>query len=132
MGYLQIGGSKLSCSSSATHIKYQIIGIAEGLKYLHDEGVIHSDIKADNILISNDGAPRICDFGISRMLAVSQTLNSSTTGHTRGSVRWMAIELLNIDDQTPAHTIETDIWAFGMTVHVWLSCYYSCLHYLTI
>ena len=88
---------------------------------MHGEGVIHSDIKADNVLISKSGVPRICDFGISRMLAASQTLNSSTGGHIRGSVRWMAIELFVISDPAPVHTFKTDIWAFGMTVHVRLN-----------
>ncbi|KAI5119303.1 hypothetical protein M0805_008218 [Coniferiporia weirii] len=96
-----------------------ILGIAEGLKYLHDEGVIHSDIKADNVLVSRSGVPRICDFGISRMLAASQTFGgaSTQTGGIRGSVRWMAIELLVISDPPAKHSTQSDIWAFGMTVY---------------
>lgn len=92
--------------------------MAEGLEYLHGEGVIHSVIKADNVLISKTGEPRICDFGISRVLVASQTLASSTDGSLRGSVRWMAIELFMINGPPPVHTTYTDIWAFGMTVHV--------------
>ena len=99
-------------------IRPQILGIAEGLKYLHDEGVIHSDIKAGNVLISSIGVPRICDFGISRMLASSQTFDVTTSGHLKGTTRWMAKELMMIGDPPPAHTFQTDVWAFGMTVHV--------------
>lgn len=80
-------------------------------------GVVHSDIKADNVLISNTGLPLICDFGISRILAATHSLDT-TSGQLRGSSRWMAIELLSIGDSSPVHTFESDVWAFGMTVHV--------------
>lgn len=112
-----VGLKSLTCGYSLIII-LKILGVAEGLEYLHDKGVIHSDIKADNVLISRTGEPRICDFGISRVLAASQTLASSTGGSLRGSVRWMAIELLTVNGPPPVHTIYTDIWAFGMTVHV--------------
>ena len=81
-------------------------------------GVVHSDIKADNVLISNTGLPLICDFGISKVLVASQTLDADTSSQLKGSARWMAIELLIIGDLPPAHTFQTDVWAFGMTVHV--------------
>lgn len=70
--------------------------------------------------MSNSGIPQICDFGMSRMLAGSGTIGSTTSGHLRGSARWMAIELLQMNDSSPnpVHTFESDIWAFGMTVHV--------------
>ena len=88
---------------------------------MHIEGVIHSDIKADNVLISNTGLPLICDFGISRMLAASQSMDTTTSGQLRGSSRWMAIELFDVGDSSPIHTFQSDVWAFGMTVHVRMS-----------
>ena len=74
----------------------------------------------DNVLISGSGIPQICDFGISRILAASETHSSKSSGNLRGSTRWMAIELLKITDSGPhpKHTLETDVWAFGMTIHV--------------
>ncbi|KAH8115058.1 kinase-like domain-containing protein [Phellopilus nigrolimitatus] len=96
-----------------------VIGIAEGLKYLHSQGVIHSDLKAENVLISDDGLPRICDFGISRILISSQTFGgtSSQNNGTKGSLRWMSKELLEICEPPNTHSMESDIWAFGMTVY---------------
>lgn len=119
-GHRHFGTGKLPFSSKCDCliIRSQITGIAEGLKYLHDEGVVHSDIKADNVLISNTGVPRICDFGISKMLASSHTFDVTTSGHLKGSTRWMAKELMIIGDPPPVHTFQTDVWAFGMTVHV--------------
>ncbi|KAI5121784.1 hypothetical protein M0805_009595 [Coniferiporia weirii] len=103
-----------------TDIEAMVLGIAKGLGYLHDQGVVHSDLKADNVLISQLGCPLICDFGISRMITSSQTLYISTThnGSPRGSTRWMSIELFGIgSDIDPKHTKASDIWAYGMTIY---------------
>ncbi|THH07806.1 hypothetical protein EW145_g3134 [Phellinidium pouzarii] len=100
-------------------VLHMTLGIAEGIEYLHLQGVIHSDIKADNVLVSSSGVPRICDFGISGMLAASQTIGatSTQTNGVRGSVRWMAPELILPSESPIFHSMQTDIWAFGMTVY---------------
>ncbi|KAI5120415.1 hypothetical protein M0805_006916 [Coniferiporia weirii] len=101
-----------------------VLRIAEGIEYLHTANVVHSDIKPDNILISSSGEPRICDFGISRMLVESKSLSfgDSTTGDLKGTIRYMSIELLRATDVEP-HTYSkaSDIWAFGMTLLVFLT-----------
>ncbi|KAL5504047.1 hypothetical protein ACEPAH_8120 [Sanghuangporus vaninii] len=102
---------------SITHLA---LGMAAGLEFMHARDIIHSDLKADNILISKDYQPLICDFGISRILDSSQSAFVSTThdGHAKGSMRWMAVELLDpCDDVEPKHSKETDVWAFGMTLY---------------
>jgi hypothetical protein len=43
-----------------------IRGIAEGLAYAHRKGIVHSDLKPANVYITQDGAPKILDFGIAR------------------------------------------------------------------
>lgn len=56
--------------------KYIIIyGIAEGMRYLHSQAIMHRDLKPDNILIDDNYYPYICDFGISK---ISESLSISS------------------------------------------------------
>jgi parallel beta-helix repeat protein len=55
-----------------------IQGIAEGLSYAHHKGVIHRDLKPQNILLAADLTPKIADWGLSRLL--SQDTTASVTG----------------------------------------------------
>jgi serine/threonine protein kinase len=42
--------------------------IINGLKYVHSKGVLHRDIKLDNILLTSEGDVKICDFGVSKIV----------------------------------------------------------------
>jgi len=95
-------------------------GIARGLAYLHFHGVIHSDLKADNVLVSPSGEALVTDFGISSIIESTLTLEfGSDSNAMRGSSRWLAEELLRFSDGSEGsrHTMESDVWAFGMTVY---------------
>ncbi len=60
---------------------YPIIqGIARGIDYAHDMGIVHRDIKPDNIIITRDSVPKITDFGIARILDTSSTQDSGIIG----------------------------------------------------
>ena len=53
-------------------IKKWILDIAKGLKFLHENNVVHRDIKSDNILIDKNGVCKIADFGCSIKLKPNQ------------------------------------------------------------
>lgn len=79
-------------------------------------------------MVSNTGTPLICDFGISRLIAITTSLGlyaHTESGTPKGTCRWMSPELLLPPvGQSASHTKESDIWAFGMIVYV----SYSVLH----
>ncbi|KAL5496064.1 hypothetical protein ACEPAH_3157 [Sanghuangporus vaninii] len=92
-----------------------IVGIAKGLNYLHKMDAIHSDIKGENVLVSDSIPPKaiICDFGSSRIIEASLELGRPSS-RDKGTVRWLAYELVAGSD---THSKETDVWAFGMTIY---------------
>jgi len=48
-------------------------GAAEGLRYAHEQGIVHRDIKPDNIMIAPDGTPKISDWGLSKAEGTKQS-----------------------------------------------------------
>ncbi|OJA20637.1 hypothetical protein AZE42_09915 [Rhizopogon vesiculosus] len=83
--------------------------ISRGMVYLHDENVLHGDLKASNVLVDDNGRCVISDFGQSEMKwEVSRRSGKSITN---GTLRWQAPELLNgATKLTPA----TDVYAFSI------------------
>ncbi|KLO11006.1 kinase-like protein, partial [Schizopora paradoxa] len=104
----------------AMEICNMISGVASGLIYLHAEGIIHSDLKGSNILVSDDDRPLLADFGTAISLT-SRSLAATEMHGQKGTLRYMAKELFAQDNFT-GHTEETDIWAFGMVIYV---CFYD-------
>ncbi|KAF7296705.1 Kinase-like protein [Mycena chlorophos] len=86
--------------------------IAQGLAFLHDQKVVHGDLRGSNILVDDDGHACLTDFG----LTVLSDATTQTTQHGAGSVRWMAPETLNptacgLDKFVK--TTASDIYAFA-------------------
>ncbi|KAF8708350.1 kinase-like protein, partial [Rhizoctonia solani] len=94
--------------------------IASAVVYMHemDPPIVHGDLKAENILISQNRTPRISDFGLSRAVKNSDTPTGYTTSAFHGSMRWMSPELHYADEdgRPPAFTPASDVWAFGMVM----------------
>ncbi|KAG8931371.1 hypothetical protein FRC01_001429, partial [Tulasnella sp. 417] len=91
-----------------------VIEIAEGLAYLHQCGVIHGDLKGNNVLISNDEHILLCDFGLAKHV----TSRTSTSLRGVGSIPWQSPELLR---DASRRTFQSDVYAFGITIYEVLS-----------
>ncbi|KAK8860813.1 hypothetical protein M9Y10_012503 [Tritrichomonas musculus] len=110
-------GSLRSLFSTFTATKKYIciLGISNAMKYLHEQGIIHKDLKLDNILIDQDDFPRICDFGLSICFPQSLTMSMNFTATDfLGTPMFMSPELLKGDDR---YGPGIDVYAFSMLVY---------------
>ena len=86
-----------------------MLGVAQGLSFLHQSGIVHGDIKARNVVLDTDDVPKICDFGMTKT-SDYRTTSSALKG--LGTSTHMAPELLNGVHKTT----ESDVFAFAMTL----------------
>jgi serine/threonine protein kinase len=82
--------------------------------HFHAQGVLHRDIKSNNIKISSDGRVKVLDFGIARL---QKSGNLTSTGVVIGTPGMLAPEQVNGQTLTPA----TDVWQMGVLIYEMLT-----------
>ncbi|WVZ87554.1 hypothetical protein U9M48_034173 [Paspalum notatum var. saurae] len=91
-----------------------IAQVLEGLVYLHEQGVIHRDIKGRNILTTKEGIVKLTGFGAATKITEADV----NTGVVIGTPYWMAHEVIKISGACTT----SDIWSVGCTIIELLTC----------
>lgn len=100
---------------SGVQIVLAVYQIAEGMRYVHSQKVVHRDLKPTNILIGCDGSIKIGDFGISKLISTEEQ-SSMTAGV--GTQKFMAPEIIDENDK---YNEKVDVYSFGVVVFFVLS-----------
>lgn len=93
---------------SGTHLSTIALTVAYGMIKLHQQGLIHRDLKSSNILLDKDGLPKLCDFGSSRVFSAERKLSKRV-----GTYSHMAPELY----EGTAYTTKADVYSFAFTLY---------------
>lgn len=99
------------------------VKLADGLSAVHKRGIVHSDIKPDNIMVRENGEPVLVDFGIAKLAASADeqaTLVGDSVppaGRIEGTLAYMAPEVIRGDPPTE----RSDIFSLGTVIYEMLS-----------
>jgi serine/threonine-protein kinase len=86
------------------------LAVADGLAFAHNHGLVHRDVKPQNVLLNRDGEVKVTDFGIARSLHVEQGVTQ--TGTVLGTGEYLAPEQASGKPVSPA----TDVYSLGVVL----------------
>ena len=86
------------------------LAVADGLAFAHDHGLVHRDVKPQNVLLSSEGEVKVTDFGIARSLHVEHGVTQ--TGTVLGTGEYLAPEQASGKPVSPA----TDVYSLGIVL----------------
>jgi serine/threonine protein kinase len=112
-----------------TAVRHYMFGLLRGLAYLHEQQVIHGDIKSANVLVDQDGQVKLADFGCAVRFDLKQNGKEPEGGEDGedgeegeegedavvplvGTIPWMAPEVVKQEEFCQA----SDIWSVGCTL----------------
>ncbi|KAG0257332.1 copper transport protein ctr1 [Actinomortierella ambigua] len=92
--------------------------IARGLAFIHQEKVLHRDLKSANVLLTKHMEVKLADFGLAKvrsMASAASAADQSKGGGLAGTLRWIAPELLYASTK-PKYSDKSDVYALGMVM----------------
>eukprot|EP01064_Diplonema_japonicum_P033733 TRINITY_DN6735_c0_g1_i1.p1 TRINITY_DN6735_c0_g1~~TRINITY_DN6735_c0_g1_i1.p1 ORF type:complete len:863 (+),score=101.22 TRINITY_DN6735_c0_g1_i1:52-2640(+) len=110
-------------------VRYYMKDLTEAVRFIHSHGIVHRDIKADNVLVDKNGRVVLSDFGCCKDVGIASDSSSiatptSTIKGLSGSVPFMAPEVIEtVSSPTPPssdpskkrYNLSSDIWSLGCT-----------------
>ncbi|KIL63432.1 hypothetical protein M378DRAFT_79770, partial [Amanita muscaria Koide BX008] len=105
-----------------------LLEVAEGLQYIHSEGIVHGDIRGSNVLLDADFHAKIADFGLTRHFDATATQTDTLSPNFAAPELFGLVddEISDSDDEgaNVARTPRSDVYAFG--------CLYYEIHFNVI
>jgi eukaryotic-like serine/threonine-protein kinase len=91
--------------------------VCDAVEHAHQKGVIHRDLKPNNILVEESGQPKILDFGVARVTGAGLRLTTLQTsaGHLIGTMAYMSPEQVAGDPR--ALDVRSDVYALGVILY---------------
>lgn len=95
-------------------VRYWTVQMAGAIKYMHEKGIIHRDLKMGNIFLDKDMNVKIGDFGLAALFMSDKDMKACRRTTLCGTPNYIAPEILAKGGNNKGHDHAVDIWSLGI------------------